>query len=245
MLRGYTPDGQGTGGYSVSGGVALSTLVTGLVAYWSLDETSGTRADSVGSADLTDNNTVGSAAGKNSNAASFVAANTESLSIADFVMPDSYTISLWSSKSAGDSYPALVKACGATWYTQAQVVVYWSEAAVLRCIVGDGTNYPTADIGSLTATNLNFVVATYDASSKKCGLSVNGSAVTLSAALAGTRYNTATTFSIATGDTGDVPNRITGLIDEVGLWSRVLTEDERAELYNSGTGKFFNGTDFV
>jgi hypothetical protein len=53
---------------------------TNLVGGWSMDETSGTRADSDGSNDLTDNNTVGYATGVISNAASFVAANTEYLS---------------------------------------------------------------------------------------------------------------------------------------------------------------------
>lgn len=50
---------------------------------WKLDETSGTRVDSIGSMDLTDNNTVTSATGKFSNAAQFTAANSEYLSHAD------------------------------------------------------------------------------------------------------------------------------------------------------------------
>jgi len=36
-------------------------------------------------------------------------------------------------------------------------------------------------------------------------------------------------------------NSATGelLFDELGIWSRVLSSDERTELYNSGTGKFY------
>jgi len=56
---------------------------TGLSAWWSLDETSGTRNDSHGSNHLTDNNTVGYTSGVKSNAATFIAANNESLSISD------------------------------------------------------------------------------------------------------------------------------------------------------------------
>ena len=51
-----------------------------LVGDWSMDETSGTRADSHGTNNLTDNNTVGSTTGVISNAASFVSANSEYLS---------------------------------------------------------------------------------------------------------------------------------------------------------------------
>ena len=45
---------------------------TGLVSYWALDETSGTRYDSHGSNDLTDNNTVGYTTGVQGNAADFI-----------------------------------------------------------------------------------------------------------------------------------------------------------------------------
>lgn len=56
---------------------------TGIVSYWKLDETSGTRADSIGANNLTDNNTVLSGTGKVSNAADFESSNSEYLSIAD------------------------------------------------------------------------------------------------------------------------------------------------------------------
>ena len=32
---------------------------------------------------------------------------------------------------------------------------------------------------------------------------------------------------------------ITGAMDEVAIWDRVLTSDERAELYNAGSGFFY------
>ncbi len=54
-----------------------------LAAWWSFDEASGARNDSHGSSHLTDNNTVTSAAGKKSNAASFASANAEYLNRSD------------------------------------------------------------------------------------------------------------------------------------------------------------------
>jgi hypothetical protein len=60
-----------------------STLATGLVSYWELEEVSGTRVDSHGSNDLTDNNTVGSGTGIQGNCANLEKSNTEDLSISD------------------------------------------------------------------------------------------------------------------------------------------------------------------
>ena len=54
---------------------------TNLIAWWTLNEASGTRADShINALTLSDINTVGSDVGKVNNAASFVRANTEYLS---------------------------------------------------------------------------------------------------------------------------------------------------------------------
>src|SRR5687768_7946971 len=58
-------------------------LTEDLIAYWNLDEASGTRTDSHGTNHLTDNNTVGSAAGLRGTAADFERDDTESLTIAD------------------------------------------------------------------------------------------------------------------------------------------------------------------
>src|SRR3990167_8248201 len=62
---------------------ANCTLPTSLMAYFKLDEASGTRVDSKSTNDLTDNNTVTQAVGKVANAAQFTSANSEYLSIGD------------------------------------------------------------------------------------------------------------------------------------------------------------------
>ena len=73
-----------------------SSLFDDLVAYWNLNETSGDRADATGNGHtLTDNNTVGYATGKINNAASFVAANSGYLSIADPFYYNEITICGW------------------------------------------------------------------------------------------------------------------------------------------------------
>ena len=58
-----------------------NTLAVLLTAYYKLEEQSGSRVDSIDNQTLTDNNTVGFAAGRRGDAALFVAANSESLSV--------------------------------------------------------------------------------------------------------------------------------------------------------------------
>ncbi len=59
--------------------MSLAAAATAAEMAWSMDEASGTRASSIGSHDLSDNNTVGSATGQFNNAALFVAASSEYL----------------------------------------------------------------------------------------------------------------------------------------------------------------------
>ncbi len=87
LWRRIVTDEEFTELYNAGAGVAfedwdlpLSDAVPYAVAHWPLDETSGTRADSVGSNDLTDNNTVLSATGMFGNAADFEATSNEWLS---------------------------------------------------------------------------------------------------------------------------------------------------------------------
>lgn len=237
MLRGYTPDGQGTGGYSVSGGVALSTLVTGLVSYWSLDQPSGTRADSVGSADLTDNNTVGSDTGKNGNAASFVAANSESLSTTTTFPPSEadFSVSGWIKPTATSGVHIIFASGNGTGAGEWQL---WQGGDFVVELDSGGS------VGAGAAsTDWQHVFLSYTTADKKLAFYCNN-VLRNTATGAGTgAYGAGKVFSI--GKWADGSYCYDGLIDEVGFWSRVLTEDERTELYNSGPGKFYNGTNFV
>src|SRR5258708_7847472 len=59
---------------------AHAAITDNLVSFWKLDEASGTRTDSVGSNNLTSNNSVGQSVGKVSNAAHFTATSNQYLS---------------------------------------------------------------------------------------------------------------------------------------------------------------------
>ncbi|MFN3652600.1 MAG: LamG domain-containing protein [Armatimonadota bacterium] len=71
-------------------------LLRGLVGLWELGEASGVRVSSYGARPLTDNNTVGSTAGKVGDAAWFVSANSEYLSrVNDLLTGPEWTVALW------------------------------------------------------------------------------------------------------------------------------------------------------
>ncbi len=65
--------------------ISLNPHYDKLAEWWTLNETSGIRVASHNGNDLTDNNTVTSAAGKKGNAAQFTNATNEYLSAADSV----------------------------------------------------------------------------------------------------------------------------------------------------------------
>src|SRR3972149_6237025 len=75
------------------------TLSTNLISYWYLDETSGNRADSVGSNTLVNNNSVTSGTGKINEAADFEVSNSEFFEVADNASLSTgdidFTISAW------------------------------------------------------------------------------------------------------------------------------------------------------
>jgi hypothetical protein len=214
-------------------------LTDNLIAYWKLDETSGNAADSVGSNTLTDNNTVGTAAGKVGTCRDFESSSTEFLSITDnadlsFGNED-FTITGWINfESLGVRWFPFgkVSGAGATEY----YVDYDSSSTRVRFAVGNGST-----VGTVSATNLGapstatwyFVVAWHDATANTVNIQVNNGTPN-SASFSDGCADLGGGFSIGKG--GDFGTYYDGLVDEVGIWGRVLTSDERTALYNSGNG---------
>lgn len=82
--------------------VTSSGVASGITAYWKLDESSGTRADTVGSNNLTSVNSVSSAAGKLGNAASFTFASSQKLTGTNPLAGlAAFTVTAWIYRSTG------------------------------------------------------------------------------------------------------------------------------------------------
>ncbi len=194
---------------------------SGLVSYWPLNETSGTRYDVVGTNHLTDVNTVGYATGKHGNAASFVAASNQILSHAALnAFSGDYTIAMWvkSSLLAGTYY--FFSASGGPY-------LYWTNTTnSFTLIHGTGT------------------VAVIDAAFDQWKLVIAWSASGILGLQVDTANNTvpahttpAETEFILGGVSGT--GYLTGLLDEVSLFNVAKDAAWRTAMWNSGAGKFY------
>lgn len=232
------------------------SLADGLVAYWKLDETSGTRADSepTGTAqDLTDNNTVTSNTGKIGNAGQFTAANIEYLSRADSadlsVGDIDFSVSMWvymdtlpavsgtrrfvAHYSYGNSNASWGVDCGNTGGT-IRFRAYASSNGIVATTLTANT------FGTPSATTWYHLIFVHDASTDLIWLYINNGAGE-SLTHTGGCFNSTAAFTLGTLLSSGAPEGATlvmnGRIDEVGLWKKVLSSGERAELYNAGAGK--------
>lgn len=212
-------------------------LTDGLVSYWKLDEASGTRFDAVVATgnDLSDVNTVTSATGVIGDAAFFVNANNEQLSIADnasWTNIPGFTYTYWVNHTAqvgiqghiskddgGASREFNLQTNGAG--LQGYV---WNQAGALGFVTTGATG--------LVSGTWAFCVFSWDLATIRWSKDLG---VPLTAALVGTTvFNGTATFKI--GGTNSAVQGMNGAIDEVGYWNRVLTAPELTELYNAGVG---------
>lgn len=216
---------------------------TGLVSWWTLGESSGTRYDSHTFGNhLTDNNTVGSALGKLGGlSAKFVAANIESLSINDnaslSMNNTSFTIATWVKLSSKANH--------------GDMVIKWTDAAPEYALVynnaSDRFNFHAglnSSTGSaVTANNLGspsvgvwyFVVAWYDGTS--LNISINNGEPN-SVGYTGGVADGSNSFRL--GDRVSSQYPFDGSLDEVVIYKRVLTSAERTWLYNNGSGRTYS-----
>jgi len=234
------------------GSLVVGAPADGLRAFWKLDEniSSGPRQDSVGNDTLTDaNNNVGVGTGLfGGQAALFDASAATALytyptpanlefgnqdfTTAGWIQYTSFpgvggTIGAWGNGNAGNANPL----------EQEWILYVLRTDKHLRWLVSDGTHYAEVDSGVAVALNTwYFVVAWYDAAQGRVYVQVNNGTPVYASYTYGP---SARNRGFALGRTND--NFMSGLIQNVGVWDRVLTADERTALYNSGSGvQFFN-----
>jgi hypothetical protein len=230
--------------YWHAAGAGPSALLDDLVGYWPLGEASGDALDAHGSSDLTDNSTVGSAAGKVGNARDFEAGSSEHLSRADSADLSTgdidFTVQAWVNFESLGAYRMLVTRddFGAS---QREYALYYDLAAdrLVFLVSSDGTATATVAanaFGAPSTATWYLVHAWHDAAANQIGIAVNAGAADTASHSAGVRDGTAPFALGAHFNSGSALNTHDGLLDEVGFWKRVLTSGERAELYGGGSG---------
>jgi hypothetical protein len=221
----------------------LASLLTGLEAWYTMDETSGVRADShTNGHDLLDFNGVSyTVNGIQGNCADFTAANQQlyyssssdnhpfddlsEFSFAAWVKADSYSASM-DTINVRDGVGLANIAWSLQYYSG-----YW------RLYVPDGSTDRHAAWGSSpTIDTWYFIYGYYKGADNEIGISVNnGSIVTGTGPSAMNDVGPSSNY-LRLGSGPSSTNPFNGKLDEVAIWNRKLTTVELIALYNSGRG---------
>lgn len=221
----------------VSGGG--STLLTDDLAYWQLDEASGNAVDDVSSAELTPYNTpTQNETGKLGKAVTFTAASSEYMGSIDGTFElQEFTVTAWVKSTVNGATCTIVdnrhwSGNGWSLYIGAE----WDNNGAAVFFLTDGTNhqnvYASETFEDIADGAWHLVIATFDGSNVYLYVDNVQEAT---AAWAHTITYTDCQLTIGSSS-GGTENFMDGTIDEVGVWEKVFTSDERTELWNSGTG---------
>jgi hypothetical protein len=200
------------------------TLTTSLISYYKLDDAT----DFFGSNNLTNNGSVTFVAGHVGNAASFNATNFLNIVSASGLPSGAgaWSINLWlnhNSSESGDRPTVFFGAVGGS----GQIGIYRLGTS------GDLylTDPPGTDVDSTKTVSNNtwhMLTATFDGTTIRTYVdNVAGATTAPTPNISGTK--------IEIGRDGT--NMMTGLIDEVGIWSKKLSTTEITDLWNSGNGQ--------
>jgi len=210
----------------------------GLVSYWNLDEASGNRSDSHGTNHLTDNNTVTSADNTHpgfGKAASFVAANSEYLSLASqsvITSGQARTVAFWLNRTAtagaNDTHFLIGNSVG-DGSRLIDIVGQGSDPNAQLTLFVNGTSTPSA--GFYSAGQWMLVVYTYD------GATTHKIYVDTTERVSYTGGDSGNSGAMFVGNGPASPADM--LMGALGVWSRVLTAQERTDLYAAGAGLFY------
>ena len=198
-------------------------IINNLISYWKLDEDSGDAID----IHSTNNGIVVGATpnveGKINTAYDFNGTtNVINVNGLNTQFNTDFTISMWAynDNDGGDIYQVAGES-----YNMIRIVA--GDPAVVYCYI-NGNHYTNSGAIINKNTWYHFLV-TYEGSTLKLYINNNyiGS------------VNHAGGFHTDSEDYFEIGKSFSGKIDEVGVWSRAITESERGEIYNSGDS--YNG----
>lgn len=227
-------------------------LDTNLVSYWKFDESSGNAADAVGSNTLTNNNTATFATGKINNAADLELSSTQYFSIADasqsgLDFSSTWSLSGWVNLESNGVSNFIASKDDNNQRSYVIRIQANDGGASANRIVGQmfsslTTNARWEGYGStqLSTGTWYHVVVTFDASGPTMKMYVNGVEETVTitvSTFSGTIQNGTAPFQVG-ADTFD-GGKYDGMIDELGVWSRVLSQSDVTALYNGGAGSAY------
>jgi hypothetical protein len=209
--------------------------IDNLIAWWSMNETSGDRADSRNGLTATDYNTVTYDDGIQSNAAKFTAANSEYFYVSDNDKLDitgAFSFGFWfKTPGAPESDCGIFDKLGAYGVRHAGTAgandhkFYFLVNGTIRATSGTAFNDDAWHLGIFV---YNLTTAKIYVDLVEDGTGNYSTAVASNAAV------------IAIGSRTDISSYYNGLLDEVFLFDKALSADEMEWLYNSGAGRKYS-----
>jgi hypothetical protein len=209
-----------------------AVLATGLSHYWTFEEASGSRVDSVGSTSWAVNTgSPGRNTGKSNFGASVAVGSQLAVATSSLLPSGSWTLAFWVKPTGyttffGNDTPILVSTIGTTGFDFVRVGTSGTSVKIIA--------YPSGASATLSSVfslnNFHHVVIWWDGTSLR--LQVDGGTI---ATATGSFARTSGSMLMSYTDTLGMA----GIFDEMALWSRVLSVSERALHYNAGAGKFY------
>ncbi|PWH13850.1 MAG: hypothetical protein DDG60_09040, partial [Anaerolineae bacterium] len=215
-------------------------LMANLAAWWSMDESSGPRANRHGGAFLTPQGTVTAVAGQRGNSVRFSASTPGHLRQEDSPLNSggdfNFTLAaqVYLENQTGT---AIIVNKGSKMDMNQRDYTLSVSNGIITFGVGNGSS--TASVSSSAAVTANAwhtVIAWHDAENDTLNLQIDNGTV-FSAPYSGGASDTA--FPLTVGAFADNTYVLNGRVDELALYKRLLTASERAWLHNSGQGRAY------
>lgn len=225
-------------------------LTDDLISYWKFDESSGNADDAVSTNDLTNNGTAVYGAAKINNG---VTADTTGPQFMSKASPSGIpgggaqgtdlSFSFWikvNTTPAENSSDVLIGIWDAndgdnrSWLLQ--YTHFTGGAKALRFFSRDAgnNNFFTNQSQTLTEGTFYHIVGTFNAATAEKEVWVDGVSLGVTGTQGSNLRSSSADFTVGSDDGGT--EYADAQFDELGIWDRVLTDGEIAELYNSGAG---------
>lgn len=214
-------------------------LTDNLVSYWKMEDVN----DAVGSRTLTNNNTVTFTSGKVNNAGSFNGSNQYLSRASDsgLQITGALTIAFWIYCDTLTGTQAIVAKSNGD-ISNYEFEISRGSSGQLSFTSSNASNYFNAYTGNslITASSWYFVVMRKSGNvngTDTITFRVNGSNNTTTVGSANISNVGTSTYDFTIGRRGGgTAQYFDGLIDEVGIWNKNMSDAEADQLYNSGSG---------
>src|SRR5690349_8047543 len=207
-----------------------------------MHDSTGTRYDQREASDLASTNAVGMTGGLVNNAAGFVRASTQYLSIADnpsLSMGDAdFTLlsNVYIDPSAIGTIIIAIKGDKTNYHQREFCLSYNIATSRFGFRVGNGTSSGYVESNTVAPGTWNSIMAWHDSVNNTVNIQVNDGPVN---SVAYSDGGMDSSLPLAVGAYSDGSFGLQGSIDELAIYKRVLSADERDWYYNSGSGRAY------